>query len=103
MIFPEVNGNAVKTVVAPEASEVRRTHIDDTLIARVIVKNRRYRERARPVRRREFDGIVFADAVATRETFGDEDARLLAETTHQLGATAVKELKFAALAGSHRH
>src|SRR5438105_13858428 len=87
----------------PDPREVLPAHVNDALIARVIVKNRRDWKRTRSVGRGQRDRIALADSMAARETFRHEYARLRVETAHQLGPRTMEKLELTSFTADHRH
>src|ERR1041385_9085925 len=101
MALFQIERNAVDAIVAPEARKVFRAHVNDALVARVVVENRGTRERARTVGRHQVERIVLPDMMATGETLRHENARLGVEPAHQLGSIAGKKLELAPRAANH--
>src|SRR5881394_2300854 len=85
----------------PESDEVPRAHEDDSLIARVIIKNPSDRELADTLGRGQLDRLTIPKATAPSKTFRNKDARLRLKSMRDLGAVAPHKLETTPLAPTH--
>ena len=101
LAFLQIDGDAIDPIVVPEAGEILRAHVNDPLVARVIVKNRGDPKRVDPVGCRELDRFAFVEVVPPGKAFRNEDAGFLAKPAHERAAVASQELEMALLAAAN--
>src|SRR5438045_1869964 len=87
----------------PDPREILRAHVNDALVAGVIVKNCGDRKWTRSVGRSQRDRVALADPMAARETLRHEHARLRVETAHQFSPRTTEKLELTSFAADHRH